>query len=643
MPSWLDSMPTPSSGPMSTKAVGARVEMKVLGLSFGFHDAAAALLIDGRIVAASQEERFTRITHEASFPRHAIEFCLRQAKVSITDVDCVVYYENALKKFDRIVWASTLRERQKPNGGLVARAQTLWNAVTRANDVPPYLQSVTHSWFRWDKFDVVGMTSNELAIPREKVTYVDHHDSHLAAAFYTSPFDHAAIVTMDGVGEYETAVIAVGRGAEIERKLAINLPHSIGLLYSAFTAFLGFEVNEGEYKVMGMAAFGQPRYYDEVRKLVTLRPDGGFEIEQSCFEFLTPFEQPYTGEFLRRFGEPRKPEAEFAVQRCDLAEELTDAEADLVLSSSRHYADLAASVQLCTEELVLHVVAKASEIAGTRNVCLAGGVALNSLANGRLIREGGYSLFVHPAAGDAGNAIGAAASYWHRIAKQPRMQGFASPYLGSPLEQAEIDAAIAASGFDAVTTCSSDEELAQHVAGLLAGGAVIGWVQGQAEWGPRALGARSILADATNPAMKRIVNERVKFRELFRPFAPAVMAEAASQYFEFEPNLAAGAPEYYMLAVHPVRPDKRAMVPAITHADGSARIQIVTSASNPVFHALLRAFERCKGVPILMNTSFNLRGEPMVDSARDAIRTFSVSGIDSLVLGRTVVSSQVDL
>ena len=617
--------------------------MKVLGLSFGFHDAAAALLIDGRIVAAAQEERFTRIKHDADFPRRAIEFCLRQAGISIADVDCVVYYENALKKFDRIVWAAKVREQQKSNGGLMGRARTLWNAVARTNDVPPYLKSVTHSWFKWEKFDAVGKISGALAIPREKVTYVDHHDSHLAAAFYTSPFDHAAIVTMDGVGEYETAVIAVGRGSEIERKLAISLPHSIGLFYSAFTAFLGFEVNEGEYKVMGMAAFGQPRYYDEVRKLFTLRDDGGFEIEQSCFEFLAPEMLPYTEEFLRRFGEPRKPEADFAVQRSDLPEDLTDAQADSVLSSSRHYADLAASVQLCTEELVLHLVAKASAIAGTRNVCLAGGVALNSLANGRLIREGGYNLFVHPAAGDAGNAIGAAASYHHRAAKQPRMQGFASPYLGSPLDAAEVDAAVARSGFDAVTTCSSDEELAEHVAGLLAGGAVIGWVQGQAEWGPRALGARSILADPTNPAMKRIVNERVKFRELFRPFAPAVTAEAASQYFDFEPNLAAGAPEYYMLAVHPVRAEKKSVIPAITHADGSARVQIVTSASNPTFHALLGAFERRKGVPILMNTSFNLRGEPMVDSPGDAIRTFSISGIDYLVLGRTVVSGRIEL
>jgi carbamoyltransferase len=617
--------------------------MKVLGLSFGFHDSAAALLIEGRVVAAGQEERFTRIKHDAGFPRHAIEFCLRQAGISITDVDRVVYYENALKKFDRIVWAANLREQQKSKGGLVGRARALWTAATKAKDVPPYLKSVTHSWFMWEKFDVIGKISDELVVPREKVAYVDHHDSHLAAAFYTSPFDHAAVVTMDGVGEYETAVIAVGRGSEIERRLAISLPHSIGLFYSAFTAFLGFEVNEGEYKVMGMAAFGQPKYYDEVRKLITLRDDGGFEIEQSCFEFLTPFEQAYTGEFMRRFGEPRKPETDFAVHRSDLAEDLTSAEADFVLGSSRHYADLAASVQLCTEELILHLVSKASAIAGTRNVCLAGGVALNSLANGRLIREGNYNLFVHPAAGDAGNAIGAAASYWHRVARQPRMQGFASPYLGSPLDPQQIDAAVAESGFDAVTTCSSDEELAEHVAGLLAGGAVIGWVQGQAEWGPRALGARSILADATNPAMKRIVNERVKFRELFRPFAPAVTAEAAGQYFDFKPNLATGAPEYYMLAVHPVRAEKKSVIPAITHADGSARVQIVTSVSNPAFHALLRAFERRKGVPILMNTSFNLRGEPMVDSPRDAIRTFSISGIDYLVLGRTVVSSRIEL
>ena len=314
-----------------------------------------------------------------------------------------------------------------------------------------------------------------------------------------------------------------------------------------------------------------------------------------------------------------------------------------ILRSSKHYADLAASVQRCTEELMLHVVAKASAIAGTRNVCLAGGVALNSLANGRLIRECGYNLFVPPAAGDAGNAIGAAASYYHRVANKPRMEGFASPYLGTPLDPADVKAAVAVSGFDEITTHASDEALVEHVSEVLAGGAVVGWVQGQAEWGPRALGARSILADATNPAMKRIVNERVKFRELFRPFAPAVTAEAASQYFDFEPNLATGAPEYYMLAVHPVRAEKKAVIPAITHADGTARVQIVTAASNPTFHALLKAFERRKGVPILMNTSFNLRGEPMVDSPRDAIRTFSISGIDYLVLGRTVVSSRVEL
>jgi len=617
--------------------------MKVLGLSFGFHDSAAALVIDGRIVAAGQEERFTRIKHDADFPRRAIDFCLDQAGITTATIDRIVYYEDALKKFDRIVWASTVRVQQKANGGLLNRARTMWSTATGANDVPPYLKSVTQSWFRLGKFDAVGKICSELGVSREKVAYVDHHDSHLAAAFYTSPFDHAAVVTMDGVGEYETAVIAVGRGSEIERKLAINLPHSIGLFYSAFTAFLGFEVNEGEYKVMGMAAFGQPKFYDDVRKLITLRDDGGFEIDQSCFEFLTPESLPYTDEFLRRFGEPRAPEADFAVARADLPEDLADAQADQILNSSRHYADLAASVQLCTEELILHVVAKASAIAGTRNVCLAGGVALNSLANGRLIREGRYDLFVHPAAGDAGNAIGAAASYYHRAAKQPRMQSFASPYLGSPLDQAEIEAAVATSGFDSTTNHPDDDELVDHVAGLLADGAVIGWVQGQSEWGPRALGARSILADATNPAMKRIVNERVKFRELFRPFAPAVTAEAASQYFEFEPNLRVGAPEYYMLAVHPVRAEKKAVIPAITHADGSARVQIVTAASNPTFYALLKAFERRKGVPILMNTSFNLRGEPMVDSPRDAIRTFSISGIDYLVLGRTVVSSHVEL
>lgn len=624
--------------------------MKILGLSFGFHDSAAALLIDGVIVAAAQEERFTRVKHDAEFPRRSIDYCLGQAGLTPSDVDRIVYYENALKKFDRIVWAS-LHERQpkdienpRSNPLLTALRRTL--GKTRGDKeaaIPPYLATVTHSWFKWDKFDVLGRIAQELAVPAEKVVNVDHHDSHLAAAYYTSSFDHAAIVTMDGVGEYESAVIAVGRGSNIERKISIDLPHSVGLLYSAFTAFLGFEVNEGEYKVMGMAAFGKPTVAEEVRKLVTLRKDGRFELDQSCFEFLTPSSLPYTEEFVRRFGPSRVPESPFAVEEADLPEASSPAEVADILQKSRHYADIAASIQLVTEEIILHLVDAAVKFAGTSNVCLAGGVALNSLANGRLIRERGYTLSIHPAAGDAGNAIGAAASYHHRYASLPRMSAFSSPYLGSQSDEAEILHAIARSGFDKVSACTDDEDLAQTVAELLSKGAVVGWMQGRAEWGPRALGHRSILADPTNPNMKRIVNERVKFRELFRPFAPAVTSESATKYFDFKLDERIGAPEYYMLAVHPVREEMKRVIPAVTHADGSARVQIVSPQSNPRFHALLKAFEARSGVPVLMNTSFNLRGEPVVDSPFDALRTFSISGIDYLVLGRHVVSSLVEL
>lgn len=594
--------------------------MIVLGLSFDFHDSAAALLIDGRIVAAVQEERFTRIKHDAAFPRRSIEFCLREGGITIDRVDHIVYYENPLKKFDRIVWAS---EANAPRSR-------------------GYLEGVVHSWFKWEKFDVIKKIAAELAVDKNRISFVDHHDSHLSAAYYCSPFDHAAVVTMDGVGEYETGVLAVGRGSAIERKAVINLPHSLGLLYSAFTAFLGFEVNEGEYKVMGMAAFGQPSRYDEVRRLVTLKDDGTYEIDQTCFEFLTPVDLPFTEEFKRRFGEPRVPESPFAVDPADLPADAGVTAAEII-AKSRHYADLAASIQKVTEEIILHVVDHAVRYAGTKNVCLAGGVALNSLANGRLIRERGYTLFVQPAAGDAGNAIGAAAAYYHGVAKQPRMTAFQSAYLGEAFSESEIAAAVRESGYDSVTVCRSSGELAEHVAGLLAGGAIVGWMQGRAEWGPRALGNRSILADPTNPNMKRMVNERVKFRELFRPFAPAVTAEAAEEYFEFTSDARVGAPEYYMLAVHPVRESKKSVIPAVTHADGSARVQIVTELSNPGFYSLLKSFGQRKGVPVLMNTSFNLRGEPIVNSPRDALKTFGLSGIDYLVLGNHVISGEVAL
>lgn len=586
--------------------------MKILGVSFDFHDSASALLVDGQVVAAAQEERFSRIKHDSDLPAASIAYCLDQAGIGSADLDFIAYYEKPVLKFDRIVKSSL---RRLGHGG--------WG----------YLQDTFSAWVTERRFRPMDRLAEHLSVPGEKIWNCRHHASHAATAFYGSPFDQAAVVTLDGVGEHETATISRAQGSSIETLSAGCLPHSLGLLYSAVTAYLGFEVNEGEYKVMGMAAYGKPTLYDEFRSLVTLLPNGLFKIDQTHFDFLCPVELPFRQSFVDWLGPPRAPDTLF-----DIGESADPGLREQCL----HYANIAASLQKVAEEVILHVAAAAMRQANSGNLCMAGGVALNSLANGRIIRELGANLYVHPAAGDAGGALGAALEC-HCRKGGSRPPGLRSAYLGPSYGAAEIRAAIDAGGFSKVEHFEDEGDLVRATADLLNRKKVVGWFQGRSEWGPRALGNRSILANPTSADMQRIVNESIKFREPFRPFAPAVPLESAADYFEMDVPAHETAPEYFMIAVHRVREEKKRIIPAITHADGTARVQVVSERSNPLFHRLLREFGSIGGVPILMNTSFNLRGEPVVERPEDALNTFLASGMDAVVLGPFIVQKGLDL
>jgi carbamoyltransferase len=581
--------------------------MNILGVSFDYHDSSAALLVEGRLVAAAQEERFTRKKHDARLPKAAIAFCLAEAGLTAQDLDAVVFHESTVLKIDRIVSSYLKRIRQAPS----------------------YLRIVTQLWAHDGKFHPLRRLAAHLDLPEERIHRVGHHDSHAASAFFCSPFEEAAIVTMDGVGEYETTTVALGKGTQIHPLYSGKLPHSLGLLYSAFTAFLGFEVNEGEYKVMGMAAFGQPSQAAKVRELVALTADGLFTLDQSCFEFYCALDYPFNDEMIRRFGSPRPPSQNFRVPpKGQAPAPYSDEEESL-----RH-ADLAASLQLVTEEIVLHVVKGAMERTGQKNVCLAGGVALNSVANARLQKDLGCRLYVQPSAGDSGAALGAALA-WHHRQGGARTPALVDPFLGKAHDDRAILKELLRHNLPLRRL--DEEALIDAVTGIIAQGGVIGWMQGRFEWGPRALGNRSILADPRRADMKDIVNVKIKFREPFRPFAPSVLAERAHDFFEFPEGPADTAPETFMLAVAPVKPGKEAIIPAVTHADGTARLQLVRAETNPLYHRLISAFEKKTGVPLVLNTSFNLKGEAMVDKPYDALQTFAWSGMDAVALGNYLV------
>lgn len=568
--------------------------MNILGISCDYHDAAAALLVDGRIVAATQEERFSRRKQDPRLPLAAARYCLQEAGLAANQLDGVVFYEHPLLKLDRI----------------------------RRTSQQARLHEVLARWLAEGRLDVRNRLATGLGIDPAKVAFVRHHDSHAASAFFCSPFEEAVVVTIDGVGESETATVSIGRGNRLERIAAVEFPHSVGLLYSGFTAFLGFEVNEGEYKVMGMAGFGKPRFADAILAKYRLFDDGSFALEQDFFDFSRPDGPLFSDALLRWLGPPRRPESRFADDSALGPEE-------------QHYADIAASIQRCTEEVVLHMVRSAMRRTGLSNVCLAGGVALNSVANYRLQTELGCRLFVQPAAGDAGGALGAALYQHNAVLGRPRSQRLATPYLGKAFGRGEAIAAAQRDGWDPVAM-ASDDALFAAVAQRLAAGKVGGWLRGRAEWGPRALGARSILASPLGPDVQARVNEKIKFRERFRPFAPSVLEERAGEFFDIQ-QVFEGSPEYFMLSVCPVRPDKRHLIPAVTHVDGSARVQIVSERMSPDYHRLIRAFGEITGVPVVLNTSFNLRGEPIVNSPADALTTFGYSNMDFLAMENVLV------
>ncbi len=567
--------------------------MKVLGLSFDYHDAAAALVVDGVPVAAAPEERFSRRKHDRSLPIRSIAFCLERAGLKIEDLDAVVFYEKPFRKLSRIL-AGTVSTFPS-SGPLFRRAMGAW--LDERLWVGPRLESA-------------------LGVAPEKILYCEHHLSHAASAFLCSPFDDAATLTVDGVGEWATA--AIGRGSRAPFRLDLDVemryPHSLGLLYSAFTAYLGFEVNEGEYKVMGLAPYGTPRFAAEIRKMIEPFADGSFRLDLDWFAFHRDPARSFSNKFVEAFGELRAPES-------------GDPAGD------KRLCDVAASVQLVCEELMLGLAQEARRRTGSSRLCLAGGVALNAVSNERLLREAGFeAIWIQPAGGDAGGALGAALYAAHALAPMPpALYEMKSVALGADHSAASAAAALTEAGLPFVEL-KGEDELCDRVSALLSEGKVVGWHQGRSEWGPRSLGQRSILADPRPASMKDTVNAKIKFREMYRPFAPSICAENASEWFDLAGPPSAD-PYRFMLATAKTREDRRDRLAAVTHVDGSSRVQTIDAAQTPLYHRLAKALGARTGVPATLNTSFNLKGEPIVEAPADAVATFLASGMDALAVG----------
>jgi carbamoyltransferase len=577
--------------------------MRILGISAHYHDSAAALVVDGIPVCAVQEERLSRRKNDAAFPLLAIEWCLDRAGLGPEELDAVVFYEKPMLKFERIL---TMALRGFPR---------TWRSFPRA------MKSSLG-----EKLWVKGIIASQLGVPGRKIFFTEHHQAHAAAAFLTAPTKAAAILTADGVGEWAT--LSLGRGAvhpdgrtEIEALREIHFPHSLGMLYSTFTAWLGFPVNEGEYKVMGLAAYGRPSYAAEVRKILRRTRDGGFALDLSYFDYHLSARTSYSENFLYVFGPPREPWEPI----------------DLSTERGRHCADVAASVQRVLEDTLVDLAASLRAETRLPDLCLGGGVALNGCANARILRESGFErVFVPSAPGDAGCAMGAAL-YVDRVHfGNPWREVPDHPFWGPEPEPAELLRVAAEDGLPAEHL--SEAELLARVADELCSGRIVGWVDGPCELGPRALGHRSILAAPQDAAMRDKLNRSIKFREEFRPFAPAVPIESASRYFDLPPG--GERLGRFMSGVFPVRPEWRDRLAAVTHVDGTARVQTVERAMAPRFHALLEEIGRRTGVPVLLNTSFNLAGEPIVNRAVEAYSTFRRSGIDLLVCGPVLVAKK---
>ena len=582
----------------------------VLGISAFYHDSAAALLRDGEIVAAAQEERFTRKKHDPDFPSNAVQFCFEQAGIGAADVDFVAFYDKPILKFHRLL-------------------------ETYLAFAPVGLKSFRKAIPTWlgEKLHMKGKMTRALGSkPKNRYVFPEHHESHAASAFYPSPFEDAAIVTMDGVGEWATTSIGVGEGNKVKLIREIRFPHSLGLLYSAFTYYCGFKVNSGEYKLMGLAPYGEPKYADRIREhLIDLREDGSYRLDLSYFNYCQGLTMT-NDKFASVFGQPaRSPETEL----------------------SQFQMDVAASIQEVTEEVMLKTARYAKEVTGKDNLCLAGGVALNCVGNGVILRDGPFDkIWIQPAAGDAGGALGAAQFVWHNLLGEAREVQPADSQRGSLLgpkfESQDIKSFLDSE--NVVYEECTEEGLADRVAELIEQENVIGWFQGPMEFGPRALGSRSIIGDARSPKMQSVMNLKIKFRESFRPFAPIVLREHASEYFEIDEQ----HDSPYMLIVAPVRGEKRkevdqglfgldklkqvrSVIPAVTHVDYSARLQTVDGERNPRLASMMRRFHARTGSPVLINTSFNVRGEPIVCTPEDALRCFMGTEMDVLVLENFVI------
>jgi len=592
--------------------------MHILGISCFFHDAAAVLLEDGSIVAAAEEERFSRKKHDYAFPTLAIDFCLRRAGIQGEDLDYVAFFEKPFLKFERLLF-------------------TVLANFPRSRRV---FQESMVTWLT-DKLWIQSLIKERLGVSGDRVLFSEHHLSHAASAYLCSPYDEAAILTVDGVGEWATATYGVGQGNDLRILKEIRFPHSLGLLYSAFTAFLGFEVNEGEYKVMGMAPFGKPRYLDEVYKLIRVNADGSFALDMDAFVFHRSTDKTFGSRFEQLFGPPRDPSSHFFTAQSGYPSYFgpRPANYEVLAAENQRYADIAASIQVATEEILLKMANHLHEQTGLRRLCMAGGVALNSVANARILRETAFEeLFVQPAAGDGGGALGAALWAYHTVLGKPRKGIFEHAYWGADYTPGEIEDFLVTRGIP-YERLDDEEELLDEVVAALAAGNIVGWFQGRFEWGPRALGNRSILADPRRADMKDIVNTKIKFREPFRPFAPSVLEERTEEYFDL-PEATRHYPARFMLYVVNVKPDKRDVIPAITHVDGTGRLQTVQRETNPRYYRLIERFGQATGVPVLLNTSFNLKGEPIVNTPAEAVSTFSRSGMDMLVLGNCVVAKR---
>ncbi|MGE3147520.1 MAG: carbamoyltransferase [Pseudorhodoplanes sp.] len=591
--------------------------MNILGISAYYHDSAAALLRDGAIVAAAQEERFTRKKHDSRFPQNAIRWCLADAGLRAGDIDLVAFYDKPFLKFERLIES------------YLAFAPRGFKSFSKA--IPVW---IGEKLFQKDMLrKELEVLDKDLGDPK-KLLFAEHHFSHAASAFYPSPFEEAVVLTMDGVGEWATTSAGVGRNEQLVLTKEIHFPHSLGLLYSAFTYYTGFKVNSGEYKLMGLAPYGEPIYAQKILDhLIDVKPDGSFRLDLQYFDYCTGLTMT-NARFDALFGgKPRKPD-----------ELLT-----------QHHMDLAASIQAVTEYVILQLTRSLVAESGVRNLCLAGGVALNCVANGKILRDGHVKdIWIQPAAGDAGGALGAALAAYHQHEKKPRVaansrDGMRGSYLGPAYSDREIEARLNSVG--AKLSVLGDAAVIEETAAALAAGQAVGWFQGRMEFGPRALGGRSILGDPRSPTMQKNLNLKVKYRESFRPFAPSVLRENVTDYFDLDSD------SPYMLLVAPVREERRrAMtpqeqslfgidklnvprsdIPAVTHVDYSARVQTVHADTNPRYHALISRFKALTGCPVVVNTSFNVRGEPIVCTPEDAFRCFMGSEIDLLVVGNCIL------